>query len=531
MGISVILNRFNGGFMVRRSGILLHPTSLPGPYGIGDIGKSAFRFIDWLEKAGQTLWQVLPLGPTGYGDSPYASFSTFAGNPLLISFDILIEKGYLSEAEVADCPVHNQEYIDYGTIIPWKFDKLYKAAQHFQERASEKEKEAYTLFRDQEAWWLEDYILFMDIKNIYDKKAQDEGRFGAMWSNYWPRELALRDPQAIQQWKAAPSHQKSMEIRAIIQYFFFDQWHTLKEYANRKGIHIIGDIPIFVAADSVDVWAHRELFQIDERGQPLAVAGVPPDYFSKTGQLWGNPLYNWERHKEEGFAWWIQRIKANLRLYDYLRVDHFRGFEAYWAVPFGNPTAEHGRWEKAPGHEFFKKLKETLGEIPILAEDLGFITEEVRDLRDSFGLPGMKILQFAFDANENGKDGNTLNDFLPHMYTPNSVVYTGTHDNDTLKGWLEKASKVELEFIYRYLGYIPENTTKALIRLAMASVSKFCIIPLQDYLGLGSEARINTPSTLGCNWKWRSLESQYTLELAREIRELSRLYGRNIEKF
>lgn len=515
--------------MQRKSGILLHPTSLPGKYGIGDIGKAAYQFVDWLSLAGQKLWQVLPLGPTGYGDSPYASFSTFAGNPLLVGLDLLVSEGYLTEKDLNDSPISNEAYIDYGTIIPWKFSKLHQAAQRFLSSPTPEEIESFTTFKQEEAWWLDDYVLFMDIKEQYDQKAIAEGRFGAMWSNYWPKDLALQQNNAIKEWLQDPKHQESMEERRVIQFFFFSQWKALKEYANKHGISIIGDIPIFVAPDSVDVWANRHLFQINDEGQPIAVAGVPPDYFSKTGQLWGNPLYNWKAHEEEHFAWWIQRIKGNMRLFDYLRVDHFRGFEAYWAIPFGNPTAEHGRWEKAPGHEFFRKLKEVLGDIPILAEDLGFITEEVRDLRDSFHLPGMKILQFAFDANESGQGLNTLNGFLPHMYTPLSVVYTGTHDNDTMKGWLGKATEKEKAFILEYLGYKPEDMVQALIRLAIASVSNFAILPMQDVLGLGSEARMNTPSTLGINWKWRSRNSDYTEGRARALRNLSYLYGRNME--
>lgn len=516
--------------MQRKSGILLHPTSLPGPYGIGDIGSQAFAFIDWLALAGQKIWQVLPLGPTGYGDSPYASFSTFAGNPLLISLDTLVSEGYLSEQDLADCPAPLEGDVDYGMIIPWKFNKLHRAAQRFLSSTNTSDIDAFSRFKKEEAWWLDDYVLFMDIKEHFDKKAMAEGRFGAMWSNYWPKELALKEQTSIQTWLNDAQHQASMEERRVIQYFFFSQWYKLKQYANSKDISIIGDIPIFVAADSVDVWANRNLFQINDDGQPIAVAGVPPDYFSITGQLWGNPLYNWKAHEAEQFSWWIKRIKGNMRLFDYLRVDHFRGFEAYWAIPFGHPTAELGRWEKAPGHAFFKKLKEELGDIPILAEDLGFITEEVRDLRDSFGLPGMKILQFAFDANESGKGLNTLNGFLPHMYTPLSVVYTGTHDNDTMKGWLDKASQKEKDFIIKYLGYEPDDMVKALIRLAISSVSEFAIIPMQDILGLGSEARMNTPSTLGINWKWRSKYSHYSKETAEYLKNLSYMYGRNIEE-
>jgi 4-alpha-glucanotransferase len=405
---------------------------------------------------------------------------------------------------------------------------LRQGALSFLQNHSPEEEETYQSFCLQEQWWLDDFALFMDIKEYFDLLAAREGKGGAIWSNYWPEDLALREPKAIETWKGQGDHRQTIETRKVIQYFFFTQWKALKKYANDRGIAIIGDLPIFVAVDSVDVWAHRELFQLNEKGIPKRVAGVPPDYFSETGQLWGNPLYDWPKHTEQNYSWWIQRIKGNLRLFDWLRIDHFRGFEAYWSVPYGESTAVHGTWEKAPGHDFFSQLKAQVGDLPILAEDLGFITEEVRKLRDSFSLPGMKILQFAFDAKESGKGLDVLNGFLPHMYTPQSIVYTGTHDNDTLKGWLDKALPQELEFIRSYLGYTPVNYVEALIRLALSSVATFAIIPMQDILGLGSEARMNTPSTIGNNWKWRITENQMTDGDAEFIKILSHLYGRNI---
>ncbi len=512
--------------MRRASGILLHPSSLPGPYGIGDIGKRAYAFVDWLVEAGQSLWQVLPLGPTGYGDSPYAAFSTFAGNPLLIGLDPLLASGYLHESDVAGVPKMDAESVDFGAIIPWKRSVIFRAAERFLSIATAQDRSAYAQFKNEESWWLNDYALFMDIKEEYDAKALAEGRHGAMWSNYWPSELALRTPSALAAWKAA--HEASIEKRKVEQFFFFSQWLALKAYANGRGVAIIGDLPIFVAADSVDVWGNRELFQLDERGTPVAVAGVPPDYFSATGQLWGNPLYDWHRHQQDQFAWWIRRIKGNLRLFDWLRIDHFRGFESYWSVPFGKPDAVEGRWEKAPGRAFFSALKSELGDLPILAEDLGFITEEVRALRDGFRLPGMKILQFAFDAAESGNGLDVENPFLPHMYDRNCVVYTGTHDNDTLRGWLDKAKPAELAFIRSYLGLSAKNSVPQLIRLAFSSVANFAVVPLQDVAGIGSEGRMNTPSTVGGNWKWRARERLFSQRAAHFLRENAFTYARNL---
>jgi len=505
----------------------LHPISLPGPNGIGDVGQRARIFVDWLADASQTLWQVLPLGPTGYGDSPYASFSTFAGNPILIGFDDLLETGYLQQEELKEHPTFNNSKIDYATLIPWKQNLLSKAAERFLEKANINEREAYGLFKEKNSWWLNDYSLFMDIKEHYDSISAQKGLNGAIWSNSWPKDLALRNEDSLHTWRTSPVHQRNIEKKSVIQYFFFSQWFALKEYARERNIRIIGDIPIFVAPDSVDVWANRDLFQLNQKGEPLYVAGVPPDYFSKTGQLWGNPLFNWKRLKELDYTWWVRRIEHTLTIVDLVRIDHFRGFDAYWSVPYGSSTAEKGSWLPGPGIDFFSKLKESIDPLPILAEDLGVITDSVRELRDRFNLPGMKILQFAFDSKESGKGIDTSNTFLPHMYTPNSVVYTGTHDNDTTAGWLKKASKKEKAFIMHYLGGKRANYLKELIRLAFASVSSFAVIPMQDILELGSEARMNTPSTLGGNWSWRLEAKDLDKESSTMLKDLSETYARN----
>lgn len=515
--------------MKRSSGILLHPTSLPGPYGIGDLGDAAYAFIDWLADAGQGLWQVLPLGPTGYGDSPYAAFSTFAGNPLLVSPDALERQGYLERSDFSGYPRLPESRVDYGAVIPAKNALLKKAAARFLSARGGAALDDFQAFKKAEAWWLDDFALFMDIKESYDAKAQAAGREGAMWSNYWPRELALRDAGALEAWTADPERAAAIEERKAIQFFFFRQWDALKAYANSKGIAVVGDLPIFVAPDSVDVWARRDLFRLDGEGRQTAMAGVPPDYFSETGQLWGNPLYAWDNHREGGFDWWIRRVHGNLRLFDWLRIDHFRGFEGAWSVPAGETTAVKGEWVRSPGKEFFAALRAELGELPILAEDLGFITDEVRSLRDSFGLPGMKILQFAFDAKEGGKGLDSSNGFLPHMYSPLSVVYTGTHDNDTLAGWISKASKDERRFVREYCacGGGRKELVAAMIRLAFASVAAFAVIPLQDVLALGSEARMNVPSTVGGNWAWRARKDQFRAADAQRLSALAATYARS----
>ena len=361
---------------IRSSGILLHPTSLPETPGIGTIGKQAYKFVDWLASANQTLWQILPIGPTGYGDSPYASFSTFAGNPLMIDLDMLKEKGWISQEQITPPDyIKNSGYVDFGSVVWWKIPVLKTAASQFLDSCTKEDRDLYEAFKNDNASWLDNYAIFMSIKEYYDAKAQEEDRFGAMWSNYWPKELATHQPKAVSDWHA--SHVKETEVHKVIQFFFFSQWKKLKEYANSKGISIIGDIPIFVASDSADVWANQNLFQLDKDGKSTAVAGVPPDYFSATGQLWGNPLYNWDEMKKTGYKWWIDRIRAMTSVVDFVRIDHFRGFEAYWSVPAGEETAINGKWIPGPDHDLFNKIKEELGDIPIIAEDLGVITDVI----------------------------------------------------------------------------------------------------------------------------------------------------------
>ena len=514
--------------MDRLSGLLLHPTSLPGRYGIGDLGPSAIGFIERLAEARQRIWQVLPLGPTGFGDSPYAPFSSFAGNELLISLDLLAEEGLLDRHELSRVPTFPNYKVDYGSVIHWKRGLLDRAASTFIAGASPERREDFALFMSGEEAWLPRYSLFRAIKDEYDAKAQAEGRDSSLWNRYWPKKLAMSDPAALE--AEREKHSDAIERYETLQFLFTEQWAALKEAANSERILVVGDIPIFVAQDSAEVWAERELFDLDAKGRPLEVAGVPPDYFSEEGQLWGNPLYNWERHRAQGFTWWISRLRAALERFDALRVDHFRGFEAYWAVPAGRDTARSGVWRKAPGRELFAATKAALGEeIPIIAEDLGYITEEVRNLRDGLGLPGMRILQFAFDASESGTAFDPKNSFLPHNYNEHCVAYTGTHDNDTLAGWISRASASERDYVERYLGYSPSDSVRALVRELMKSTAAWAIFPLQDILGLGSEARMNRPSTLGGNWTWRMAEGSFTPELARDLAEMSRLYGRNLD--
>lgn len=508
--------------MKRKSGILLHPTSLPGKHGIGDLGKEAYDFIDFLDDTGQTLWQVLPLGPTGYGDSPYASFSTHAGNPFIISTQELKELGYLTDDDLKSEPEFDKNSVDFGTLIPWKKELLSKAADVFLEN-SENNK-AYRTFCLEESSWLEDYSLFMAVKEFFDEKALNEGIDGAMWSNFWDKDIALRDPKAMLRWSEKLATE--IEKNKVLQFFFFDQWLRLKKYANEKGIDIIGDIPIFVASDSSDVWANRKLFLLNKDGSPTSVAGVPPDYFSKTGQLWGNPLYDWKAMEKNHFKWWIERIRGTLKMVDIIRVDHFRGFEAFWQVPAGEKTAVNGNWVKAPGEKLFSEIRRILGTLPILAEDLGLITEEVNKLRDDFEFPGMRILQFAFDSAEGDGGLDPDNIFLPHNYIANSVVYTGTHDNSTMKGWLDNCKPEEMQYIREYTGYEGQDLVWQFIRMAISSTSAYCIIPMQDFLELGDEARMNIPSTLGGNWCWRYSADSVDDQLKEKILEMTQLYGR-----
>ena len=521
----------------RTSGILVHPTSFSGSAGIGTLGKSSYKFIDWLASAGQTLWQILPLGPTGYGDSPYASFSTFAGNPLLIDLDDLASRGWADAASIEPPEyIKNSGRVDYGAVVYWKNPVLVTAADFFQKNCSAADRVKYEAFKNDNSAWLDNYANFMSIKAVYDKKAADEKASG-IWFKYWPADLRSCDPSAVSKWNA--EHVQEIERIKTIQFFFAQQWGALKKYANEKGIKIIGDIPIFVAPDSADVWGSQKFFQLEADGTPKAVAGVPPDYFSATGQLWGNPLYDWDAMAKTGYYWWVNRIRRCLELVDIVRIDHFRGFEAYWSVPFGEETAVNGKWIPGPGRALFDAIKKELDDIPIIAEDLGLITEGVRALRDGCGFPGMKVLQFAFDPGEAGKDG-MVNAFLPHMYEKNSVVYTGTHDNQTMQGWLDSAGdeavKITAEYAYgREMGVDEAKhlassgeLRKALVRCAVASAAETAVIPMQDILGVGDEGRMNAPSTVGTNWTWRFDLSELTEDRARRLLFLSKIYGRNL---
>ena len=493
----------------RSSGILFHPTSLPGKYGIGTLGKEAYAFIDFLKKSRQKLWQIFPLGPTGYGDSPYQSFSSFAGNPYLIDFDLLIEAHLLSEEDLRDVFFgDNEEYIDYGAVYNQKYPLLRKAYENFKSSDNHEMRENLEHFKRENASWLNDYSLYISLKNHFN---------GLPW-NEWAHDIKNREHGAMEHYKNELAD--DIEYHNFIQFLFFKQWGDVKRYANENGIKIIGDIPIFVAADSSDAWANPEIFLFDEERKPVKVAGVPPDYFSATGQLWGNPLYNWQKLKETNYSWWVERVRANLSTCDIIRIDHFRGFEAYWAVPYGDDTAINGQWEPGPGIDLFNAIKSQLGELPIIAEDLGLMTQGVIDLREATGFPGMKILGFAFDSGEE-------NDYLPHTYTKNCVVYTGTHDNDTLIGWFQKAKEEDRQFARDYLNSRSDDEIHwDAIRGAWSSVANMAISPVQDFLGLGSEARINTPGVAAGNWQWRLRHGVLTDELAERIAKLTRVYSR-----
>jgi len=491
----------------RSAGILLHPTSLPGPDGIGDLGPEAYRWVNFLAESGCSLWQILPLGPTGYGDSPYQCFSAFAGNPYLISPALLLEDGLLTAADLEDRPAFPTDRVDYGPVIQWKLTLLDRAYHRFKRSGSSRRREAFEQFQAENASWLSDFATFMAIK---------ESQGGVSWEN-WPRPLRRREPGALQTFAA--EFADAIQNHIFRQFLFFRQWQALRQYAHTRGIQIIGDVPIFVAYDSADAWSHPELFYLDDESRPTVVAGVPPDYFSETGQLWGNPLYRWDDHQQTGFAWWTERIRATLRTVDIIRLDHFRGFAAYWEVPYGHPTAEHGKWTPGPGAAFFEALQNALGDLPIIAEDLGEITPDVIALRDQFGLPGMKILQFAFAA-----DPDDL--FLPHNYVRNCVAYTGTHDNDTSLGWYLSAPEKERDLARRYLARSGEDISWDLIRAVWSSVAVFALAPLQDFLKLGSEARMNYPGRAGGNWAWRFEAHVLDDALKARIKETNFLYSR-----
>ena len=492
---------------MRASGILMPVFSLPSRYGIGSFSKSAYQFVDMLKKAGQKYWQILPLCPTSYGDSPYQSFSTYAGNPYFIDLDQLIEEKLLTRKECQACDFGDDpQDIDYGKLYESRFKLLRKAY----ERANVGEDQEFEAYRRENAWWLEDYALFMAVKDRFD---------GVAW-NEWAEDIRLRWSNAMDYYRRELYYE--IEFYSYLQFVFMKQWKKLKNYANINGIEIIGDIPIYVAFDSADAWANPELFQFDSENLPTAVAGCPPDGFSADGQLWGNPLYRWDYHRETGFDWWIRRIAYCRELYDVVRIDHFRGFDEYYSIPYGDTTARNGHWEKGPGIALFEAAKNRLGELNIIAEDLGYITDSVKKLVADSGFPGMKVLEFAFDSREKS-------DYLPYTYEKNSVVYTGTHDNETIAGWYAGLDKSDLKMCTDYMNIdrIPGKEYHwDFIRLAMLSVSDLCVIPIQDYLGLDNRARINHPSTLGTNWRWRLAKGQLSASLLKEIREMTRISGR-----
>lgn len=498
----------------RQSGILLHPTSLPNNQGIGTLGAEARDFLDFACRSGIKLWQVCPLGPTGYGDSPYQCFSAFAGNPLLIDLEALVKEGLLNRDALTSMANLPQDKVDFGAVIPQKIHVLQEAWKQFESRKAIKQSfqnmaNRLAAYRKNHRGWLEDYGLFMALKDRFDGKS---------W-NFWPQDIRDRQEAGLKHYRY--ELKDAIDFHVFIQWLFFEQWTGVKAYAATCGVKILGDMPIFVAYDSADVWTRRDLFQLDDQGLPTAVAGVPPDYFSPTGQLWGNPLYNWEKHKAENFSWWVEVIKEKLKLYDYLRIDHFRGFAAYWAVPFGDPTAQNGKWIPAPGMELFTAIRAALGNAPIIAEDLGLITPDVVDLIKSFGFPGMKVLQFAFDSAEG-------NDHVPHNYQPHSLVYTGTHDNDTVRGWFLSAREEDRVRTREYLNLreAEKDIHWGFIRAAYATVATIAVIPLQDVLGLDASGRMNTPGSLGNNWGWRYKKNDLKGAMADKLRELARTYGR-----
>ena len=494
----------------RASGILLPITSLPSKYGIGCFSESAYNFVDWLKEAGQTYWQILPICPTSYGDSPYQSFSTFAGNPYFISLEDLIEEGVLTKEECdamdfGDDPID----IDYEAMYNSRYILLTMAY----ERSDISKNPDYQKFLAENEWWLRDYALFMALKNFFGGKSWNE----------WPEDIRLRYGYSLDYYRRELYF--DIEFQMYLQFKFFQQYWKLKNYANANGIQIIGDIPIYVAMDSADTWAHPELFQLDENNIPTAVAGCPPDGFSATGQLWGNPLYRWEHHRNTGYQWWLSRLWYVFQLYDVTRIDHFRGFDEYYSIPYGAETAMTGHWEKGPGMDLFRCVEQNLGWHEIIAEDLGYVTDSVRKLVRDSGFAGMKVLEFAFDA----RDSGSANDYLPHNYIENCVAYTGTHDNETLVGWFDTISKEEQAMARDYLcdRHTPKKYLyKSFIALAMRSRAKSCIIPIQDWLGLDNSSRINKPSTVGINWRWRAVPDQLGEELAEDILSATKRYGR-----
>ena len=495
------MNIFNS----RASGVLMHISSLPGKTGIGTLGKSAYDFVDFLKKSGQTYWQILPICPTSYGDSPYQSFSTFAGNPYFIDFELLEKEGYISAADYKDVNWGSSEsYVDYSLLYVER-NKIFKLIQkNFEKNVPD----GYNKFCKENRLWLDDYALFMAIKDEHNGEAFDN----------WEEDIRCRKPEAVKKWQS--SCKDRIEYYKILQYLFYHQWFLLKEYANENGIYIVGDIPIYVAADSADVWTNPSNFMLDENNKPVEVAGCPPDGFSADGQLWGNPVYNWKAMKADGYSWWKNRLGASLKIYDVIRIDHFRGFDSFYSIPYGAKTAKKGVWREGPGIDLFNELKKEFGEMNIIAEDLGFLTDSVKQLLKDSGYPGMKVLQFAFDS----RDGN---DYLPIRYHRNSVVYTGTHDNDTIKGWMGDANPDDIKYAMEYLRISDKSQLcKELMITGLSSVSNTCILTMQDLIGLGSEARMNIPSTVGNNWKWRATENQITDDIAAWLLKYTKLYNR-----
>ena len=505
----------------RSSGILLHPTSLPGRFGIGDLGTEAYRFADFLADTKKRLWQVLPLGPLGYGNSPYQCHSVFAGNPLLLSLEMLVEEGLLEAADLANAPHFREHSVDFDAVRAFKLPLLQESVQAFEEKASSGQRAGFESFCNEKASWLDEYALYTALKEAHDHAA---------W-NMWEDDIKLRRTAAVKRWSKKLAGEIS--CHKFQQFQFFKQWSRLKKYCNDRGIGLFGDMPIYVSLDSDTVWLHPELFYLDENGRPTVVAGVPPDYFSETGQLWGNPLYRWDLMAQDGYAWWIERIQATLSLVDIVRLDHFRGFEKYWEVPGGDTTARNGRWVPGPGAALFQAILKALGNVPIIAEDLGVITPEVDALRERFEFPGMRVLQFAF-----GNDPKA-DDYRPHNYPRNCVVYTGTHDNNTTIGWFREEvlgdttqsreiREAERRLALKYLGSDGKEFNWDFIRLALMSVADTAIIPLQDILGLGAEARMNRPATANGNWAWRFTRDMLTAELKTRLRDLTTIYGRTI---
>jgi 4-alpha-glucanotransferase len=503
----------------RSSGILLHVTSLPGPHGIGDFGAEARQFVDGLARARQGIWQVLPLGPTGYADSPYQSYSAFAGNASFVDLRALAAGGWLDEADLAEAPAFPANEVDYESAVPWKLERLRQAFARFSAEAKSADREELEAFRGDNQDWLPDFALFMSLKRRHS---------GVAWT-HWPRKLISRDPATLESWRG--TLEGEIEFDTFVQWQFFRQWRALKRDANERGVRIIGDVPIFVAHDSADVWANQSLFKLDNRGEPTVVAGVPPDYFSATGQLWGNPIYDWDRLAASGYDWWLRRLQQAMKLYDLVRLDHFRGFVAHWEVPAGAESAAEGKWVNGPGADLFNAATDKLGPLPLIAEDLGVITPPVEALRDQFGFPGMRVLQFAFG------DDPKAPDYRPHNYVPNCAVYTGTHDNDTTVGWFESKAGAgttrtaeqidrEREQTLRYLNAEGREIHWDMIRLAMASVARLAVFPMQDVLGLGTEARMNLPGSTTGNWRWRMPGGSFTPRHESRLRELAGAFDR-----